>query len=74
MILLLFDAGVAREALGRLVEEFRGHGEVGLGAGEADVAEVGRQQRQTGLDVGAFAVPGDQPVDGEGVAVIPNSE
>ena len=34
------------------------------------MAEVGRQQWQAGLDIGAFAVPGDKPVNGEGVARI----
>ena len=34
------------------------------------MTEVGRQQRQAGLDIGAFAVPGDEAVNGEGVACI----
>ena len=34
------------------------------------MTEVGRQQRQAGLDIGAFAVPGDKAVNGKGVAQI----
>ena len=34
------------------------------------MTEVGRQQRQAGLDIGAFAVPGDKAVNGKGVPCI----
>ena len=38
MVVLVSDGGVALEALRCLGEQFRGHGQVGLGAGEVDVA------------------------------------
>ena len=70
VVLLLVDAGVTREAVRRLAEELGGHWQVSLGAAEVDVTEVGRRQRQAGLDIGAFAVPGDEAVNSEGVARI----
>ena len=65
---------VALESPRGFLQQFRGHAEVHLGGGDADVAQVGGQQRQQALHVRPFAVPGGQPVNGEGVAIIPISE
>jgi hypothetical protein len=37
------------------------------------VAEIGRQLRQKALHIGAVAVPGDEPVNGEAVPIMPIS-
>ena len=62
--------GVALEAPRGLGEQFGCHGQAGLRAGEAGVAEIGGEPGQPGLDINAFAVPGDEAADSEGVAEV----
>ena len=53
------------------VEEVRGQAQVPLRARDVDVAKVGGELGQELLDIGALAIPGDQPVNGEAVTIIP---
>lgn len=54
----MFSHGIAFEALTRLLQELRGEGEIALGTGDVDVAEIGGQLRQQALHVRAALVPG----------------
>jgi hypothetical protein len=58
----------------RFLQEFGGNGQVHFGGMRADVPHEGRQERQPALDIGAFVIPAQQAVDGEGVPLMPNSE
>ena len=61
--------GVALEAPRGLGEQFGCHGQVGLRAGEAGVAELGGEPGQPGLDINAFAVLGDEAADSDFTSV-----
>ena len=58
---------VSLKPLRGLGQQVRRHGQIGLGAGNIDVAEVGGQQGQAGLDIGTFPVPGHKAVNRESV-------
>src|ERR1043165_6841450 len=68
MILLPMKRDVALEAQGCFAEQLRGHGQVGLGTRQIDVAQVGGEQGKARLYVGSFAVPGDEPGHGKGMS------
>src|SRR2546425_8399741 len=58
------------EAARRFRQELWRGGQVELGRQKCAVAEIGRQQRQLGLDIDAVAIPAQQTMDGKGVAQI----
>ena len=58
------------KAFAGLVQQLRSHREVELGAGDVNVAQIGRQQRQQSLDILTFSVPRSQPMDRRGVPQI----
>lgn len=62
--------GVTIETLRGFREQVGSHGQVGLSPRNVDVTQIGRQQRKAGLDIGSLAIPGDESVDGEGMAQI----
>jgi len=64
---------IALETLAGLAQELGCHAEVMLRLGQAEVTEVGRELRQQALHVGARAIPGDEAMDGEAVALIPRA-
>ena len=61
---------VAFKALAGLVQQFRCHGEVTLGSGDMNMAEVSCQLWQQALYVCPLAIPGDQTMNGEGMPQI----
>src|ERR1700683_2046763 len=54
-------------------QEFGGGVQVGLGAGNGSVAEIGREGGQFGEQVGAAAVPGEETVHAKGMSGIVNA-
>jgi hypothetical protein len=67
MVILLAKRCIQLEAQRGLTQQLSGHGQVGLGPGEVDVAQVRGQERQASLNVGAFAVPRDDAVNRKGM-------
>jgi hypothetical protein len=65
--------GVFQESQAGLHREIRGHIEIPLGFIHAVVSEVRRQVRQQPLHVLTLAVPTDQSIQRERVAVMPMS-
>ena len=57
----------------RFVQELCGDVEIGLGRDQADVAQVGRQQREPSLDIAAVAVPGQELVHRKCVSQVVHS-
>ncbi len=68
--------GEGGELAGSESEQLGGGGQIPVGGSRVAVTEIGRQRRETGLDVLAVAIPADQRVHGERVAqisIIPTS-
>ena len=59
------------EAARSFRQQLRRGGQITLGGQKRAVAEIGRQERQLGLDVGAVAVPPQQAMDGKRVPIMP---
>ena len=53
-----------------LLEQFGGGLQIDVGGTDIDMAHIGGQSRQPGVDIHALPVPGKQSVDGEGMSQI----
>ena len=69
--MLLSHRGITLKAPRSLGEQLGSHREVYLGSGHVDMAKIGRQQGELRFHIDTLAVPGDDPVDGHGVAIMP---
>src|SRR5262249_58489339 len=58
------------EAARRFRQELRSRGQVVLGGEKREVAKIGGQERQLGLDIGAVAIPAEEAMDGTGVTKV----
>jgi hypothetical protein len=67
---MIAPSRVQGEALAGCLQEFGGHLEVTLGRSDIDVAKVRGKLRQQSLDILASVIPGNDPVNGRGVAKI----
>ena len=55
------------------MQQFGRHAEVDLSALEIHVSQVRRQGGEQVLNIGSLPVPRSQPMDGEGVTLMPSS-
>lgn len=60
------------KTLGGLLEEFRGHGQISLGASNSDMTQIRTEESQSGLDVFPLLIPAFKTVDGKDVPKVMN--
>jgi hypothetical protein len=61
------------EPLMYLFEQFGGGLQIDVRGTDIDMTHIGGQSRQPGVDIVSLPVPGQQPVYGEGMPLMPSS-
>ena len=65
--------GILAAETGQELQEFRGHREVDLGSSKLDMSQVDGQMMHESLHVCPLTIPGNEPMDGKGMAQVVQS-
>ena len=68
----MFEVMVVKATLD-FAEQLGGGAQVDLSGTDIDVAHIGSQRREAGIDILAVPIPGQQAVHSKGMALMPSS-